>query len=290
MGLGRPSGSSPSSSTLTTSLSLSHSLSSSSSQSLSPLPLARSEYSAAAHAFIQRNPIKSLKDVEEARRLLFHVISFDDAVRKSEAWVTLREKVVILWITLLVSLWKKEHGALSYDELPSSTRELLEQSTKADAFLPKLACEALVNWAPSAADVQALRSAKPAVEVTASPEGAIKRQCYAALPASVAASLVMAAISVEEAASSAGSSTDPSPSAVPLTRSLAETLLSAYTNALDADAKNASALAAYARVCELYAVHILGVRCGQWDYADQVVRLSLLGDEARAVSVRATPG
>ncbi|PWN30580.1 hypothetical protein BDZ90DRAFT_18130 [Jaminaea rosea] len=284
VGLGRPSSSSGKPTTLTTSLSLSGSLSSSSSQSLSPLPLARSEYSSAAHAFIQRNPLKSLKDLEEARRLLFAVITFEDPVRKLEGWTTLREKVVILWITLLVSIWKKEHGVLSFDELPTATRELLKGSTRAESFLPKLVSEVLLSWAQSASDVDSLRSANPTIEVGADASGVAKKQLYASLPSSVAASLVMAALGVEEAAgnsTSTGQST-PSPSAVPIARSLAETLLTAYTNAHDADSKTASALAAYGRVMELYAVHVLGVRCGQWDYADQVVRLSLLEDEARA--------
>lgn len=296
VGLGRPStlADADRPSTLTTSLSLSSS-SSSSLNSLSPLPLARSQYSSAAHHFIQRRPREALAELEQARRLALQVISLDDEVRKSETWKALREKVVILWITLLVSFAKGEQSVTDMDTLLDDTNVILRSTDKAASFLDKLSRAVLVQWASTESDVAMIQSSAPGQDAT-------RQRVLAALPASVTASLIMASLSIEEArdgaANSSGStatsdaSQQPSPNAVPLTRNLAEELLSAQSAHLDQgpdDAQQASSarsatLTAYGKVLELYSIHVLGVRCGQWDYADQLVRLSLLQDEPRAVS------
>lgn len=284
VGLGRPS-SLPDEArpqTLTTSLSLSASSTSSLS---SPMALARSQYSSAAHHFIQRRPQQALTELEEARRLALQVISPGDELRKHANWQSLREKVVILWITLLVSFAKGEQRLPDERQMQSDTRGILDAARDPAAFLRLLVSAVLAAWQQS-------------VGV----DGEENRQTLLArIPASVTASLLMAGLSIEEAATAArstvGSSAaskqsqeaEPSPTAVPLTRELAEEFLSAQSahldSASDADGANdasASLLAANARVLELYAIHILGVRCGQWDYADQLVRLSLLPDEPRA--------
>lgn len=264
---------------LTNSLSLSGSRSTSlrdasSGGSLSPLPLARAEYSSAAHLFLQRDAKKALQRLDEARRLLFEVVPVADATRQQRAWTSLREKVVILWITLLVSRRKniQEHGDdRSGEGSLASTRELLDaRSANAQAFCAGLLKEVTTAWANAA-------------ELSDVDKDTTKQLLLGRLPASVAASLVMAYLGVEEssAASSSGNTQRKGPShvtssAVPLTRALAEMLMNAQSEA------GGMAMAAYARVIELYTIHILGVRCGEWDYADQVVRLSLLEDQPRA--------
>lgn len=294
VGLGRPSSMDTNRpDTLTASLSLSSLASSSSLNSLSPLPLSRSHYSTAAHHFIQRQPQKALIALEDARRLSLKVISHDDELRKNSAWIALREKVAILWITLLVSFAKKEHGSdvsNIYDQLPKETVELLRSSASPSIFLPRLTTEVLAAWATDASEEAIIRNAKDEHHAE------VRHRLLGSIPAAVAASLIMANLSIEEAAvstsgSSSGSSStkgqahQPSPNAHPLTRDLAEELLSSLSGKLDheqTDSPAESVLTAYSRVLELYSIHVLGVRCDQWDYADQLIRLSLLQDEPRA--------
>ncbi|CAO1616811.1 unnamed protein product [Sympodiomycopsis kandeliae] len=295
VGLGRPSSGPMGDNrpeTLTASLSLSSLASSSSVNSLSPLPLSRSHYSTAAHHFIQRQPQKALIALQDARRLCFKVISHDDTeLRKNSVWVTLREKIAILWITLLVSFAKKEHGSdvsNIYDQLPKETVELLQASGQPNVFLPRLVTEVLAAWAADASEEAVIRNAKD------EHHSQVRHRLLGAVPAAVAASLIMANLSIEEAAgstsSSSGSSSSttakgqthqPSPNAHPLAREISEEFLSSQSARLDVEQTD-SVLAAYSRVLELYSIHVLGVRCDQWDYADQLIRLSLLQDEPRA--------
>lgn len=306
VGMGRPSDGGSSQQqhphpTLTGSLSLSSSFSASGSNGvLSPLPLAKAEYSAAAHSFIQRDPIKSLSQLEEARRLLFEVIQIGDDVRLGRHWTSLREKVLILWITLLVSLWKRDAEVQNLDEamlrsIPTTTQEIFGQSgsTQSQNFLARLVKEVTTPWASTAAEAETLRSSSPTLDLSSEEAHIVQRRVMGRISASVAASLVMASLSVEEASQSRSSQERqqgeavPLPNSVPITRNLAETLLSSNTSTidgLDVQKDSKETMAAYAKVLELYTIHVLGVRCGQWDYADQVVRLSLLQDEARAVS------
>lgn len=245
--------------------------------------------------------------LEKARLLLFDAIPVENCTRKSRAWRGLREKVLILWITLLVTFWRQDYGStLSSDilrDLHTSTRGLLELSSQPEAFIAKLLTEVLVNWASTKADMDVIRertSSSPnklSIDFGEDAASLVERRLLAFLPPSGAASLIMASLSVEEAAKSekqpsAGriqADVVPSAAAVPLSRRLSETFLSSLATTLDSPSASAAAekpSAVYARVLDLYTVHILGVRCGQWDYADQVVRLSLLEDEPRAVSTR----
>ncbi|PWN21513.1 hypothetical protein BCV69DRAFT_312016 [Microstroma glucosiphilum] len=300
LGLGRPSstgsgsGSSPSSSaTLTPSSSLSLSLSRSSSSTLSsPLSLAKSHYTASAHHFIHRQPLEALHELEEAWRLLFIVIAPDQKeIRGSGTWQGVRDKTVILWLTLLVSLWKTGGSVATQQrgkELTSHTTALLKQRDPED-FLKGLTGSVLQAYSAMAGDVQGANGDSRA----AAARHEERKVALSLLPASVAASVIMASLGVEEFPSS-GSSTSPQSSvsakSMPLSRHLAEDILQAQSAPLASPAPASAAtseararlVSSYSRVLELYAIHILGVRCAQWEEADQVVRLSLLEDEERA--------
>lgn len=175
-------------------------------------------------------------------------------------------------------------------ELASRTTALLKQRAPED-FLKSLTDSVLQAYVAAAGDLQELNGDS---RTTAAARHEERKAALSLLPASVAASVIMASLGVEEfpsTSSSVSSQSSNSAKSMPLSRHLAEELLQAQSAPLASPPASASTstsedrarlVSSYSRVLELYAIHILGVRCAQWEEADQVVRLSLLEDEERA--------
>lgn len=262
-----------------------------------PLHRARAYYARAARAFLQRNYLSALALSEDARAALSPLPSSNTATGSSDR-ARLTERLAVLRLTLYATSYASRSDilasvstALSHAELVQARLSLSPREFAAALWMDTLEAFSPTSFTP---DQQLAYKVQPA-KVEASLDPTPKTLSAAlALPPGVLAAAILAALRLDEPGTGAGAGTS-QPSLPPVggaegsraARAICEWFLAAHASASATAAGQAQAqVQAYKRVVELYAVHVLGARSAEWEYAREFAGYSALEPREREVSLR----
>ncbi|PWN46319.1 hypothetical protein IE81DRAFT_319215 [Ceraceosorus guamensis] len=256
---------------------------------------AQALYSRAARAFLQRSHASALLTSQAALDLLNEGT---ESPRDAELTQVL-ERLLILRLTIFATLYEPRNpsGAPILEALKRQSSQASQQlqhrlGLPVEDFLLELWKEPLKAYHPDLiSHWSELDSLDPSPSTLRSPLD---------LPGGLVAAAIMSALRVD------GAHTDSEPSAnfnrvvsrkemastnaaslsgLKAARSICEWVLAAHSAPLlghEQSAMSVKALQArqeqYDRVLELYTLHVLGARAGEWDYAEQLISLSGGGD------------
>lgn len=272
------------------------------SQHLSRTRQAKGHYSKAARSFLQKDYRASLIESQHAVNLLASSanlgmsLSASNLLESDKELNHLVEKLAILRLTALASVF-------SSATIKAPVLELLRQNeaseqTSADvaglaasinsfttSLQPSQQLILLLNKEPSAFIshlwFESLRLCShtsgdaDSPSLDPSPETLV---LSLELPASVISAAIMAALRLDDINEKQIAGTHAA-------RLISEWYLAAYSSGVGADGPSEKAAAAYEKVVNLYSLHVLAARLGEWEYAREFVGYSSLDEPKKLVSI-----
>lgn len=269
----------------------------------SPLETARALYARAARAFLQRAHVPALLASEAALASLLEDSSTPSSPKLdadlADERPRLLERTLILRLTLFATLYApaSPSSAPILASLPESGSEATRVRERLELpparFLAASWNEALQAYhgelgelprnqiEPSAA------SLRPVLDL---PAGVVCAAIMGALRVDETSATGTGLQSKKEASSSAASAaSQQSYGGLKAARDICEWVLAAHSAppispGAEAAASSAARREQHSRVLELYALHVLGARAGEWDYAEEMIRMAMGEVAEREVS------